>query len=978
MLNVYYFGENNSSHNLATEYMISPLSLRSERDGTPRYAIDPRYAPIEGIDHRYKLLVVNYMTNSPMMNDTIEETKKFADYQCGISSPVSINMGVYSQQSDDTSTSTGTGATLCGDIDAYIKSIKENLGVRSKFSISGNGSEEGGGMFKYDNLLSKLLPKLLKFRSVGQFPLLFPKMKQQFNADLRKSITSSPDAASSSSDESLPVSTVLVASSSQVERWAEEYTCVICLEIMVEPAGFMCGHSGCLPCLERVTSCPVCRTPVPETAQLAINLSLRHAIGHILGSHPEYQRRKRAVDDALKSREAVWDSPRHGIEYVDAFEPTGTGKYVRSAMGNVTASLPTMVPDLHSHATLSSGRFKYQASALSIPTWYCPDLVSPSLFSGEVDPDAKSPIDCITDNMLRTIMRRAALMAETDESVKEVRKLMTDFVSTVTRSVTTTSNVTTSSNDLSGGFVVSAEHMRTAVESSHGIAVYGYGGHGGIQHVFIEPVRNVLQQIHPDLRMTPVGFSICNDIIVDLLQRFVKRAITHNDELLPPDNGPGKLHVFNVEHVQGKVMYPIAIEVSASDTLEDNAIGTVLRASSFILAVPDLMDNDLRVHGIAEGEKAMNKFISNEVLFRSVEDFNVHSMHDLALLQFRPTDIALLAYKLCSVTLTTNASVYLAAICEYVIAEILELAGNATHDGGMAEITGRMLMAGIRLDFELEALFHHGVERDAGVLPNIPEYSNRGLTHPNIPARTAHKELLQSLIKGAPRGIIIDPLTGCHVGGKNLTCVEELDVACAACAADRATMAMELLSEEQRQIVSDAALTPVLPTDIIATIMRLQKLSSHIIDWSCFTRFLYHVSNDTCAAEVIYTAEAISILLTAVENWLHNRCVRAYQAANIAQRRIVYQEDFDASVSDRDIATPNTASFTNSEGLNARPIWGAIGRNGGNNDIDEDEEDEDEDEEDEEDEEEDPYYGLGYGEDGFNSDSDYDQYDDLL
>ncbi|NXL88113.1 H2AL protein, partial [Alectura lathami] len=66
-----------------------------------------------------------------------------------------------------------------------------------------------------------------------------------------------------------------------------------------------------------------------------------------------------------------------------------------------------------------------------------------------------------------------------------------------------------------------------------------------------------------------------------------------------------------------------------------------------------------------------------------------------------------------------GSAIYLAAVMEYLTAEVLELAGNAARQNKKARILPRHIQLAVRNDEELNRLFSNVTIAQGGVMPNI-------------------------------------------------------------------------------------------------------------------------------------------------------------------------------------------------------------------------------------------------------------------
>lgn len=188
-------------------------------------------------------------------------------------------------------------------------------------------------------------------------------------------------------------------------------------------------------------------------------------------------------------------------------------------------------------------------------------------------------------------------------------------------------------------------------------------------------IYRVLKQVHPDTGFTKIAITQINKILSILAEEFARvaqSAVTRANK-----------HTCTSRDVQ--------------------------------YAARTILPGEVAKHAVSEGTKAVTKY-------NNANGFN-KSRSARAGLQF-PVALAekyLRSKGASTIRIGAGAPVYLAAILEYLCAEVLELAGNCARDNKRVNIAIRHVYLAVAQDEELNILFEHfKIMLDkGGVLPNI-------------------------------------------------------------------------------------------------------------------------------------------------------------------------------------------------------------------------------------------------------------------
>lgn len=231
----------------------------------------------------------------------------------------------------------------------------------------------------------------------------------------------------------------------------------------------------------------------------------------------------------------------------------------------------------------------------------------------------------------------------------------------------------------------SKKEVEVAPEKRHRKPVLSYASY----------IYKVLKQVHPDTGLTGESLAALLNMVKILLKRFMT----------------------SINEVMGR---------SGGQTISSRTVDLGVR-----LTLPE----ELAKHASNECNKAVTKY--NSVNKDSDARGSGQSRSFVAGLQFPVTRTENLMMKYAtSARKSATAAVSLTAALEYVMAEVLELAGNVAKQSHRLRISPRHLMIAVRSDEELNRLFRNSVFA-GGVMPCIP----KELAAINRPSKTSSSKL---------------------------------------------------------------------------------------------------------------------------------------------------------------------------------------------------------------------------------------------
>ena len=531
-------------------------------------------------------------------------------------------------------------------------------------------------------------------------------------------------------------------------------------------------------------------------------------------------------------------------------------------------------------------------------------------------------IESIQNQHLQSLMRQGGVVHHSDSIYDESRAVIKATLENVLGDAVTYT-------DHEHENTVTSTHVLRALQC-RGSCVWGCGHPDVPAGLLSSSIYKVLKQIHPDLSIAPLALAVTNDYLVAVISRVLEiatrinmsarrnanlsqdadgisdHALSRHTKLVKrvvpatsADNQPVVVTMF--EDLDAS---DASVDASASETTDAPVIRAKVCLTSHDIetAVFGALNGELAKHAIAEGAKAVEKFTRRAALIGMRQP-----MARKAGLQFCVESTAAIASRAQhGAILSVNASVYLTALTEYMVAELLELSGNCAVFDRVWHITPHHIQLSMRKDKELNQFCGNSIIREGGVVPNI---------HPQLlpkesetyPAETFEKVFV-SMIKTAPNGYLVDPRDGLHkcvvpVGfkglsnddgkeGHRLRGLPELDAACAHDATWRQKIAIEALNNDQRRVFEECQQNICVCKAFRCAQTRDSQLrtSLQLTNKPGFAALVQQIGY-TFKTDAVFTDEAVVALQVYIEAYM----VRLYEEANLiainAKRTAVQLKD---------------------------------------------------------------------------------------
>lgn len=234
--------------------------------------------------------------------------------------------------------------------------------------------------------------------------------------------------------------------------------------------------------------------------------------------------------------------------------------------------------------------------------------------------------------------------------------------------------------------------------------------------------------IHGVVSNTVIMAEINKDFGLFII-RVLKRV--HADEGMAGDSLATMNNLVNITVEKIMVEVNKLMQMTGKKTISSREIQSAVR-----LVFP----GELAKHAVSEGTKAVVKYNATQTSGATSAHNKLGTSRSFrAGLNFPVTRTEKLMMSLtCAERKSDSAAVYLTAVIEYVVAEVLELAGNAARDMKRTRIIPRNIKIAISSDEELNKMFKDTL-LSGGVLPDMLLGTKRSTADGEAPRKKSKK-----------------------------------------------------------------------------------------------------------------------------------------------------------------------------------------------------------------------------------------------
>ena len=477
--------------------------------------------------------------------------------------------------------------------------------------------------------------------------------------------------------------------------------------------------------------------------------------------------------------------------------------------------------------------------------------------------------------------------------------------------------------------VITSREVLSSLSEKQGITVYGYGCRG-YQGLWTKEIQVVLLQFHTELVLSSSAIGVMNDMCTDIALRVIhiiqmmrfnirgKNKFYQSPAVVSSTCSKMYLPYLRRTLFDGSGVFCLRdtsevttssssstfeqLESSASAHLHNRCVIDAVRVNQ---AVKVLLTGSVASHAMREIEQALNRCLKTENISNTSIPLN-----SLARLTMSPERLMVFAEREANMVCTEGGAVALAALMEYIMAEVLEQAGHVAKTEG-SFIEAVHIAQAMQEDAELSTFFlcgtsvvgsheHQGLIRQGG---HLGVYGDKiGMIHEgrrfvddvsqSLPSqgegRASFSRLLHEKAASLPDRIIIDPRDGRHymsVDSKPPTWLPmyELDAACSLPALARMDLAqLSLLESERDEMEKCRESFPhhyTLETHRSAAKYQVLLLPTHV-----FYLTSLQIANEIHPRFAGFSMEAVTILQEVVEWSLISMCQAALASIPRRQR----------------------------------------------------------------------------------------------